>query len=431
MNKEISNETKYYSYKEFKNEISIIEIAQKIGYSDSTKWAKKKSSMNYPCLENANGDRIYIKNPKENNKMIYGNINNNSDYGDLINFINNRLETDFIFFRNKTENAIKAINDVLYDYLNINPVSKKKYQILNTLKEIQSKSYTQKEFDETLFNIKPLENQNWINSRKINKETLNHQYFKNTVFNVKNPLFKDGKFIEHAKFNNTGFPYKESLFGKLVGIEERNFNFKGHGINSKKISGVWFSNPPKKIDKAFLTESALDALSHFQLNKPVNAIYFSIGGNLTEEQNNTINNILNETKALHKDSKICCAFDNDLNGSIYDLKVINQLAVKKRLFSVKQLIQKETIKLSLENSNPDTLINFLNRLMQKLSNNKQTLQNYKFNIKQDFLEIEIPKNYLHLNEFNKYYIQTTQLDKIIQLDKAEEKDWNQQLLKNT
>ena len=49
------------SFADFRNEISIIELAQQIGYSMQTPWARSKRSARFPCLENEAGDRIYIK----------------------------------------------------------------------------------------------------------------------------------------------------------------------------------------------------------------------------------------------------------------------------------------------------------------------------------------------------------------------------------
>ena len=223
--------------------------------------------------------------------------------------------------RNASVNGTACLNAVLYDYLKIPEHVRNEYQqIKGANPYIDQRAGDEAAFNQELFKLTPVTDPAWLNHRGIDNETLKCPFFTGKIFNVQNPVIREGRFVGHAKFINTAFPYQENLNGKIVGLEERNFDFKGHGVNSNKHVGVWVSNPPAKIDQVIIVESALDALSHYQLNKPPNALYFSTGGQLTTDQIQTIHRIAGEA-GIHQQSRINLGFDKDKFGATYDLKI--------------------------------------------------------------------------------------------------------------
>jgi hypothetical protein len=438
------------SFAEFRDEISIVELAQSIGYSTNTPWAKAKRSGNFPCLENQAGDRIYIKHPTDNQRMRYQNVDISSDEGDVVSFVKNRMDTDFSKYRNAATNERAAINNVLYDYLNIPEHTRNEYRQLSTDGNILKTGTTDEgTFNKELFLLNKLTDTQWLNHRGIDSETLKADLFKDKVYNIQNPIIRDGEFKGHSKFVNTGFPYQESLNGKIVGLEERNFDFKGHGVNSNKHAGVWFTNPPAKVDQVILVESALDALSHYQIKTPVNAMYFSSGGQLTTEQIQTINKVLSETK-IHTETKILLGHDKDKYGALYDFKFIADMAALK-ITMVKVIRDKDFMKLSYATGNNDKMTAFANKLMSKLMEYNKPLQQelnllesqpvidqlgkehleksmYRFNFEKGVFKIEIPRSFLPVHEFNKAFLEVTGLHKIVGLEKSKGNDWNEDLM---
>lgn len=446
------------SYSEFRAEISIIELAQKIGYTMNTPWAKSKRSARFPCLENNAGDRIYIKSPLDNQRMRYQNVDVSADEGDLISFVKNRMDTDFSKFRNASGNETACLNAVLYDYLNIPEHVRSEFQKApqqgNILRDSTSEEMV---FNKELFKLTKITDISWLKHRGIEPETLENAYFKDKVYNVQNPLIREGKFIGHVKFINTAFPYQETLNGKIVGLEERNFDFKGHGVNSNKHAGVWVSNPPARIDNVNIVEGALDALSHYQLHKPENTLYFSTGGQLTPDQIQTIQKIAGEAK-IHQQTKINLGFDKDKFGATYDLKFIADIAAFKYPV-VKSVQDKDYLKISYATASYEQMIGFANLLMEKLkvynqpvqeeinrtepiySQNKKnneaqdklTLEQleksmFQFKFEKGLFKVEIPKSYYALQEFNHQFLEITGMNKIVNIDKSIGNDWNEDLM---
>lgn len=440
-------------FSEFRDEISIIELAQSIGYSMNTAWAKAKRSANFPCLESEAGDRIWIKHPRDNQRMRYQNVDVSSDEGDVISFVKNRMDNDFAKFRSAATNDIAAINAVLYDYLNIPEHVRNQYQKMETAGGYLNTGTTDEHtFNKELFKLHPPGDTEWLNRRGVDTTILQAEPFQGKVYNVQNPIIRDGKQVGHSKFVNTGFPYQESLTGNIVGLEERNFDFKGHGVNSNKHVGVWFSNPPAKIDQVILVESALDALSHYQLKKPVNAIYFSSGGQLTSEQIQTVNKVLQESKGMHSNTRILLGHDRDKDGAMYDLKFTADLLADKYPM-VKAVKDKDYVKLTYATENNPRMIDFANDLMSRLQEYNRPMQQalnrleselhydeqqrdllyksiYRSTFEKGLFKIEIPKDYFALQNFNQTLLEVTGIQKYVRLEKSKGNDWNDDLMRS-
>lgn len=441
------------SFADFREEISIIELAQSIGYTMNTAWAKSKRSGNFPCLENDAGDRIWVKNPRDNQRMRYQNVDVSSDEGDVVSFVKNRIDTDFKKYRNSSTNDRAAINSALYDYLKIPEHVRNEYKKVETSGNIINQgTFDEGTFNKELFRLQKLSNTQWLNHRGIDDETIQSALFLNKAYNVQNPIIRDGNLVGHSKFVNTGFPYQESLSGKIVGLEERNFDFKGHGVNSNKHAGVWFSNPPAKVDNVILVESALDAYSHYQLKKPKNSMYFSSGGQLTSEQIQTINKVLGEAK-IHSQTKILLGHDGDKDGAMYDLKFIAEMLSEKYPM-IKAVRDKDYVKLSYATENNNRVTDFANKLMsvliefnkpvQKELNNvesnktgnnvdeqaKEILEKsmYRFNFEKGIFKVEIPRSNNSLQTFNNSLLEVTGLKQVVSLEKAKGNDWNDDLM---
>lgn len=292
------------SFQDFRNEISIIELALSVGYK-----IRKNEGIKWPVLKDeVSGDKIIIVNPQSTSNQGYFNPHDAKDKGTLINFVKNRIGSIFPYHNDKSE--VGNINAVLYSYQSL-PLPEKnmfKTDVMNLVKE-----YSEKEFHPP-DGLSELKDSSYLNYRRIQSQTINDALFKEKIFNVK---LND--------YNNIGFPYFNT-FGEIVGFEIRNKQFKHVIEGSDRSIGIWHSNMPKTLEAAILTESPIDALSYHQLKGKENSWYVSFGGSVTAGQLETVKSIIADAKAI-PGLKIISAVDNDEMGKLYTQKFKRAFAI--------------------------------------------------------------------------------------------------------
>lgn len=285
------------SFQDFRNEISIIELALSVGYK-----IRKKDGLKWPVLKDEiSGDKIIIVNPQSTSNQGYFNPHDAKDKGTLINFVKNRIGSIFPYQNGKSE--VGNINAVLYNYQNL-PFPEKngfKADVSNLVQEYSVKEFYLPE------GLSELKDACYLHHRGIQSQTINSASFKEKVFNVK----LNG-------YNNIGFPYYNAL-GETVGFELRNKQFKHVIEGTDRSVGIWYSNIPKMLEAVILTESPIDALSYHQLKGKENSLYISFGGTVTSGQLETVKVIIAEANAS-PELKIISAVDNDEMGRIYTQK---------------------------------------------------------------------------------------------------------------
>jgi hypothetical protein len=285
------------SFQDFRNEISIIELALSVGYK-----IRKRDGLKWPVLKDEiSGDKIIIVNPQSTSNQGYFNPHDAKDKGTLINFVKNRIGSIFPYQNDKSE--IGNVNAVLYNYQNL-PLPEK------NLFKIDVKNLVHK-FSEKIFRLperlSELKDPSYLYYRGIQFLTINNALFKGRVFNVKS-----------KGYNNIGFPYY-NVFGDTVGFELRNKQFKHVIEGTDRSIGIWHSKIPQIVEVVILTESPIDALSYHQLKGKKNSLYISFGGSVTLGQLETVKSIIAQTEAI-PGLKIISAVDNDEMGKIYTQK---------------------------------------------------------------------------------------------------------------
>jgi hypothetical protein len=181
----------------------------------------------------------------------------------------------------------------------------------------------------------------WLTEKKpfdLNEFSLRTPELKDLLYLSKHRGLNEetlGAFIPHillvkARYKATtdiGFPYYlpdkmkpgTTDRNKIVGFELVNYLFKGHAPGSNKSEGLWIANlngtgfPPK----VFIAESAIDAMSFYQMNKQKynldDSTFLSSGGYVTDHQ---LRNMIN----AYPHTLIHTLFDNDLSGHLYDIR---------------------------------------------------------------------------------------------------------------
>jgi hypothetical protein len=288
---------KLKSFQDFRNEISIIELALSVGYK-----IRKKDGIKWPVLkDDISDDKIIIVNARSTSNQGYFNPQNGKDKGTLINFVKNRLGSVFQYQYGKSEAC--SINAVLCNYQNL-PLPEKNF-LQSAVKDV-IEQYTLKEFNlpESMTDLK---DPTYLYYRGIQSQIINNSSFKGKIFNVK-----------LNEYNNIGFPYFNAS-GETVGFELRNKQFKHVIQGTDRSAGVWHSNIPNELKTVVLTESPIDALSYHQLKARKNSLYISFGGSVTEGQLETAKRIVSDINSS-PDLKIISAVDSDKMGKIYTQK---------------------------------------------------------------------------------------------------------------
>jgi len=181
--------------------------------------------------------------------------------------------------------------------------------------------------DEVVFNkslLKPLKDYRWLNSRGISTATIESPLFQNCI-----------KQVRSGKHMNTAFPYRIQAAGEIVGAEIRNHAFKGHMTGSQRSSSIWFSELIENCQRIIICESALDALSHYQLTKENNSVYISFGGQLTKEQIRAIQE-LREYLFNGSIPEMIVGVDNDSKGESYVNMLMNIFPESQRILPAKK-----------------------------------------------------------------------------------------------
>jgi len=290
-----------------KKYINLVELAvNKFGY----KIKKNKSSRYYKTLKK-DGDIIVVSRNMNNEHWIYFNTRDDNDNGTIIDFIQNRTGYNlgevrrFLskYLQEKREGKIKEIKDFY-----VEPSQSKDMKLI--LSEIEQLTY--------------LKENNYLTAeRKINKDIIE-----------KYPVYQD-------KRNNIVFILYDEL-GYITGLAKYNKKFK-QILGSK---GIWSSiqqdvlndkeenlkDKVKKIEKIFITESPIDALSYTELRNTdiEKTLLLTTQGQISDR---TIDILFSFIKAIYlitkrKTLKIVLGFDKDETGLYFATEVSFKLKEK-------------------------------------------------------------------------------------------------------
>lgn len=280
----------------------------------------------------------------------------------------------------------------------------------------------------------------YLESRGIEKDTLQSPQFKGRVFN------KEVNLPSGVKFKNTAFPIYKFNENNTIGadnehngLELHNFKFKGAATGSIKTGAVWISNPnpSKPIDRITITESPIDAINKWQVKDKKDAkndLYISTVGPITEENTKTIQRIVRS----HPQAQIVDATDNDITGDRYSVQLKNALGNKeKRLtenaVNVRPIVREGVggiaIELHHDKSGPGNDVRKIeNTFNSVVANAPGSVGSYSMNIEQTnsnktTIEIKHPNTRDNWKVSNKITESLTAAE--VKEDKAYFKDWTQ------
>lgn len=283
------------TFDELKYKVSIIQVAEDIGYR-----LKKKDGRTNPCYALYRGDKkvdeILIQHPTDTYRQRF--CDRNYHHGDVVEFVKLHINA---WPQYPHPNEAIRIGIILKHYAGI------------TYTPRESISFHEKEdFDPTRYITAPAQIKDCrflINDRKISTDTV--KKFIGHIVTIRDSKSKKA-------ITNIGFPY--TVPGKNstpTNYEIRNKGFKSMAAGGDASSSVWgvFS---RKVENIFIFESAIDAMSFYELQQDKisfnHTALVSTGGGLSSRQ---IGNLL----SAYNPHKITCCFDNDRQGSMYNEKV--------------------------------------------------------------------------------------------------------------
>lgn len=276
---------------------------------------KGKSTRSTPVYEKG-GERLIIRQGNDCKTYYVGEGN---ERGTIIDFLKNRPELLSGF---PARNVFESIKKCLSEFLCERPSCLTVPQQENAPLPFSSSSFfipQNKDIESRCFS--------YLKHRGISQETLSSPVFENTgLIKIENS--------KEYKFYNLAFP----LFNKegvVNGIDYRFFDQSGKGYKmllsgtDKKNSVGISSNKQIGINELILTESPIDAMSHYQLFRcgrtDVKYLYFE--GTVTKGQTDLF------LECQKQIPQITLGFDNDpdgkLTGQAYTTAILCSLIVGK------------------------------------------------------------------------------------------------------
>lgn len=305
-----------YTFEDYKSMISIIKVALDLGYKyDNTK-GKTKPSFVLLDKDNRVVDRIMIINPNNNSNQGY--FRHDYTKGDLISFIKEHLE-QFPECAG-ARNEIDAINKVLASYAGVSndvDFTTQEFLVKNQIKNA-------KNFDSERYQLSKGTIQQYM--RYFSERNIDQ-----TIVELISPhicLLHDTE----SKYNyrNLAFPFQIAGEDANVGFEIRGYGgFKRKAEGGNSHSALWLCDfsggKPEQVRNVYFAECGFDIIAFLQVNyhklNLEQSVFASTGGSFSDQQ-------LIGTMEYYKNATPVLGFDNDLNGTMYDIRAACLLAGK-------------------------------------------------------------------------------------------------------
>lgn len=290
------------TFDEYKEKVSIMQVAEYLGYTyDKT---KGKTELTYNKKDESGKilDQIVISNPNDPRNQHY--FDRNYKGGDLINFIRNHLN-DFANLTNQANNEWVKVNIIASHFANI-PYTPK----METIQKSQSepKELNRDRYVETTPKV---ENLMYLTRERMISPTTVEKFLPFIT------LIQDKE--SKGNYVNIGFPYHKPGNDETTNFEIRNHGYKGMAAGGDKENSVWIATNAEnknQVKNVIFFESAIDAMSFYELKKGyyklADTAFVSVGGYVSHNQ-------IENTLKQFPNARVSTGFDNDINGKLYDV----------------------------------------------------------------------------------------------------------------
>lgn len=299
-----------------KFEINLVDYAERQGYQVN----KQKSTATDVILQKNIGqenlDTIGVRYYPETGYK-YWTAMDSSDRGSLLDFEKNKNHLDLSSAAGKRE-LYQKIDEFLG-----NPSTHQTVKV----KALTKKSETEKRLTDRELNLLPLTDTRYLEGRGITEKTYRSPEFQYQVYNEKVSL-NYGK-----TYTNTVFPIRnEDILLAKIRRNDEELGYRGgqfNKIQEKRENGIHTSNFPKgQLDKLYLIESPIDAMSYFELkyaeirSKNLQVAFISTVGNPSNSAYNTIQKFINASEP----KQIVSLMDNDRAGKAFTINLLGRLS---------------------------------------------------------------------------------------------------------
>ena len=302
----------YVSFQEMKPRVGIDDVAFSLGYKlNRQAGVGRYIELILPDGRGEKLDTIIISHPQEKDRQRYFH-RNSGKRGDVVDFIGENLSRFNKFGRNQWE----VIGKVLADFANMPVVDNHDRGYSGGLGSLNPV------FNPKRYTAQPLaRNMDYamgiFEDRGISRETVS--LFERHIAIVTDQKNRNG-------LPMIGFPYREPDFNAdLAGYELRgDRGFKGKAAGTNSTTAMWTAgihsalNNPQMVRHVYFCESAYDAISFYQANRPKmdlpHSAFVSVGGALSNGQVSGLREDFCMAKAVD-------CFDNDLPGRIYGMRM--------------------------------------------------------------------------------------------------------------
>jgi 5S rRNA maturation endonuclease (ribonuclease M5) len=268
----------------FKTDINLVEYVASKGYQV----IKGESSKASTVMVDGQGDKLIIA-TAEDGHGIYFSVRDDADNGSIIDFVQRRQGLNLGQVRKELRPWIGE-----YGQAAVPVHAARKPEAARAPKPVPT-SRDRQQVLAVWSKMEPAgEHRYLIDERKLSPEVLADPRFAGQVR-------IDGK-------GNAVFPHYDR--DGITGYELKNAGFTGFAKGGEK--GLWYSSNLGHAGRVVVVESAIDAMSHAQINGDQEAAYISVGGSMSDKQRELLAGAL--AKAHQRGAAVVLATDADEPG---------------------------------------------------------------------------------------------------------------------
>jgi hypothetical protein len=264
----------------FKTEINLVELACSYGYELD----RKESSRTSFVMRHQDGDKIIVATDTDGHSIFFS-VRDDKQHGSTIDFVKWKSGTN-----------LGQSRQILRQWI-ANPTS-----LFPTTQKRQSLRPEPNMYNSTAIHAQ------WLRMKPYN-QIHSRGYLEKRGLSA-DTISRFSERIGIDEYSNTVFRHDDLL--SITGWEVKNRGFTGFSRGGKKaLFGCKIGFLPQKTlsPLLILTESAIDAMSYYQLD-PSPGFYLSFAGSMSLEQHDLLKYVLNR----YTDARIVAATDSDPQG---------------------------------------------------------------------------------------------------------------------
>ncbi len=264
----------------FKKEVNIAEVAQLFGYYVD----KEKSSRSVKQLRNdQTGDKIVVSRNKENGHYIYFSMQDNSDNGTIIDFLQRHTGKNLGEVRKYLRKWLKGQIEGKYEPISIQKSNADRNKIYRIWEKIE-----------------------------------NDKYFVGSWRAISGDIWEEIAEKNRIKIQGDTIYFPMYDLGGICGIEKRTIANGEKRIIQGSKKGLWSYGNLQKAKEIVIAESPLDAISYKLLNGEENIYLLATMGQIGEKQKEILRAVLERAK----EKEIVIATDNDIAGELLAQEIV-------------------------------------------------------------------------------------------------------------